>query len=131
MRRRAERVLIVPRVRHPEAREHIKKNHPVLHALGFVFHQIDSNPIIQLRIHTWGFWYWTINFPLVAYLFFFQPGAWAQWGLFITLIYSIYANWTTDLGGIAASQSVINTMVIQSDSTVIEVSGPDEQEPTS
>lgn len=70
---------------------------------------LDDNPKTQLRIHTVGFWYWTLNFPIVAYLFFFQPGAWMKWGLFITLIYSIYANWTSDYTGMAASQSVINT----------------------
>jgi hypothetical protein len=71
--------------------------------------QLDNNPKVQLRIHTVGFWYWTINFPLIAYMFFFQPGAWLKWGLFITLIYSIYANWTSDYTGMSSAQSVINT----------------------
>lgn len=86
-----------------------KPRHPIIRILGLFINDIDNNPNIQLKIHTWGFYYWTINFPLIAYMFFFQPDAWAKWGLFITLIYSIYANWTSDYTGMSSSQSVINT----------------------
>ena len=85
------------------------KQHPIVHLVGMFVKELDNDPRIQLRIHTVGFWYWTINFPLIAYMFFFQPNAWNKWGLFITLIYSIYANWTSDYTGMSSSQSVINT----------------------
>jgi hypothetical protein len=83
--------------------------HPIVRLVGLFIADIDSNPAIQLRIHTAGFYYWTVNFPLIAYMFFFQPMLWTKWGLFITLIYSIYANWTSDYTGMSSSQSVINT----------------------
>lgn len=69
--------------------------------------RLDHDPHTQWWIHTVGFWFWTINFPLVAYLFFFQPRLWFKWGLFITLVYSVYANWSTDFGGMSAAESVI------------------------
>jgi len=70
---------------------------------------LDNDPKVQLKIHTFGFYYWTINFPIITYMFFFQQGAWLKWGLFITLIYSIYANWSTDYAGMSSAQAVINT----------------------
>lgn len=87
-------------------------SHPASQFYSLLKHdadEIDNNPKIQLRIHTVGFWYWTINFPLVTYLFFFEPTLWLKYGLFITLIYSIYANWTSDYTGMSSSQAVINT----------------------
>ncbi len=85
------------------------KSHPAGYFLRRFVVEIDDDPCIQLRIHTVGFWYWTINFPLITYMFFFRPDMWLRYGLFITLIYSIYANWTSDYTGMSSSQSVINT----------------------
>ena len=85
--------------------------HPVQRIVRVWVKDLDENPRVQLRIHTIGFWYWTANFPIVAWLFIFEPHLWLKWGLFITLIYSIYANWTSDYTGMSASQSVINTSV--------------------
>lgn len=87
-------------------------SHPITYlakAIGKDVNQLDNNPKVQLRIHTVGFWYWTINFPLITFMFFFYPAAWLKWGLFITLFYSIYANWTSDYTGMSSAQSVINT----------------------
>ena len=86
-------------------------NHPVHRIVRVFVKNLDENPRVQLRIHTIGFWYWTINFPIVAWLFIFEPHLWLKWGLFVTLVYSIYANWTSDYTGMSASQSVINTEV--------------------
>lgn len=80
--------------------------HPILRLINLV-HKIDDDPQIANRIHTFGFWYWTANFPIVVYLFVFESTLWAKWGLFITLVYSIYANWTSDYTGMSASQSVL------------------------
>jgi hypothetical protein len=92
------------------------KSHPLTKLwaiLGHDINELDNNPKIQLKIHTVGFWYWTINFPLIAYMFFFMPTVWLKWGLFITLIYSIYANWTSDYTGMSSSQAVINTTNVE------------------
>jgi hypothetical protein len=90
-------------------RLHVMRKTPLYRLLSHFIDDIDSNPRVQLHIHRVGFYYWTLNFPLITYLFFFQPDAWTKWGLFITLIYSIYANWTSDYTGMSASQGVINT----------------------
>lgn len=87
-------------------------SHPLGKLLSIIsrdVNELDNDPRVQLRIHTFGFWYWTINFPVITYLFFFQQRLWLKYGLFITLIYSIYANWTSDYTGMSSSQSVINT----------------------
>lgn len=88
------------------------KSHPITHFLKLIrkdVDELDNNPNVQLKIHTFGFYYWTINFPLITFMFFFFPAVWFKWGLFITLIYSIYANWTSDYTGMSSAQSVINT----------------------
>lgn len=97
------------------------KSHPIGHILKLFIDNVDNNPKIQLKIHTLGFYYWTINFPLVAYMFFFEPKLWNTWGLFITLIYSIYANWTSDYTGMSSSQSVINTTNVNIDANNVTV----------
>jgi|GEM_PF-5052584 len=71
--------------------------------------KIINDPRIQLTIHTWGFWYWLINFFACSILFFCFSQQWATWGLFITLIYSIYANFATDYGSMSSAQACINT----------------------
>lgn len=84
-------------------------SHPLGQFIKPFVSKVDNDPRIQLKIHTVGFWYWTTNFPLITYIFFFQQTLWLKYGLFITLIYSIYANWTSDYTGMSSSQSVINT----------------------
>lgn len=93
------------------------KSHPLGKFLKPFLNEIDNDPRVQLRIHTYGFYYWTINFPLIAYMFFYLPAIWTRWGLFITLIYSIYANWTSDYTGMSSSQSVINTQKVEAPAT--------------
>lgn len=85
--------------------------HPIIRIVRIFIKNVDENPKVQSRIHTAGFYYWTINFPLITYLFFGQPHLWLKYGLFITLIYSIYANWTSDYTGMSAAQSVQNTTI--------------------
>ncbi len=65
----------------------------------------ETNPDVQYTIHKWGMYYWTLNFILVTILFFGAPSLWLKWGLFITLIYSIYANWATDYGSMSAAEA--------------------------
>lgn len=81
--------------------------HPIHRLIGVFIKNLDENPHVQRRIHTIGFWYWTINFPIITYLFFYQTHLWEEYGLFITLIYSIYANWTSDYTGMSATQGLI------------------------
>jgi hypothetical protein len=66
---------------------------------------LETNPHAQYKVHKWGMWYWLVNFPLVTLLFFLAPTVWLKWGLYITLIYSIYANFATDYGGMSAAMA--------------------------
>ena len=64
-----------------------------------------ANPYTQYKVHMWGAIYWLINFPLICALFFFTPTLWLKLGIFITLIYSIYANLATDYGAMSAAEA--------------------------
>ncbi len=43
--------------------------------------------------------------PRGCCLFFFTPGLWLKLGIFITLVYSIYANLATDHGAMSAAEA--------------------------
>jgi hypothetical protein len=83
--------------------------HTPLHSrhawMKLLFKDLSTNPYTQYNVHKWGAIYWLINFPLVCVLFFFTPGLWLKLGIFITLIYSIYANLATDYGAMSAAEA--------------------------
>ena len=73
--------------------------------MKLLFKDLSTNPYTQYKVHMWGAIYWLINFPLVCCLFFFTPTLWLKLGIFITLIYSIYANLATDYGAMSAAEA--------------------------
>jgi hypothetical protein len=73
--------------------------------MKLVFKDLSTNPYTQYQVHKWGSIYWLINFPLICALFFFAPTLWVKLGIFITLIYSIYANLATDYGAMSAAEA--------------------------
>jgi hypothetical protein len=73
--------------------------------LKFIVKDLETNPHTQYRVHLYGVVYWLVNFPLVTCLFFFEPALWLKLGIFITLIYSIYANFATDYGSMSAAMA--------------------------
>ena len=73
--------------------------------MNMLFKDLSTNPYTQYKVHMWGAIYWLINFPLICCLFFFAPRLWVKLGIFITLIYSIYANLATDYGGMSAAEA--------------------------
>ena len=64
---------------------------------------LESDPDVQYKVHRWGAIYWLANFPVFAYLFFFARGFWDTTGVFVILIYSLYANLATDYGAMSAA----------------------------
>jgi hypothetical protein len=66
---------------------------------------LETNPHMQFRVHRWGLYYWLLNMPAVAILFFFAQALWLKWGVFIILEYSIYANLATDYGAMSAAMA--------------------------
>jgi hypothetical protein len=70
-----------------------------------VVKDLETNPHTQYKVHLYGVVYWLINFPLICYLFFGLPTLWIKLGIFITLIYSIYANFATDYGAMSAAMA--------------------------
>lgn len=82
----------------------------VLHARGMrhgwlrhVIKDLEVNPRTQYQVHLAGCVYWLVNFPLVIGLFFGLPAVWVKVGVFITLMYSVYANLATDYGAMSAA----------------------------
>jgi hypothetical protein len=79
---------------------------PMRHGwLRHVIKDLETNPRTQYKVHLYGAMYWLANFPLVTLLFFFAPALWLKLGIFITLVYSIYANFATDYGSMSAAIS--------------------------
>lgn len=79
---------------------------PMRHGwLKFVVKDLETNPRTQYKVHLYGAVYWLVNFPLVTLLFFYAPALWLKLGIFITLIYSIYANFATDYGSMSAAMA--------------------------
>jgi hypothetical protein len=70
-----------------------------------VVKDLEENPDTQYKIHRWGAMYWICNFPLIIWLFFFHQDIWVKVGVFITLIYSIYANLATDYGAMSSAMA--------------------------
>jgi hypothetical protein len=66
---------------------------------------LETNPHTQYKVHLYGMMYWLVNFPLVAAFFFLAPTLWLKWGVFITLFYSIYANFATDYGAMSSAMA--------------------------
>jgi hypothetical protein len=75
--------------------------------MSVLFKDLSTNPYTQYNVHKWGAIYWLINFPLICCLFFFTPTLWLKLGIFITLIYSIYANLATDYGAMSAAEAAL------------------------
>lgn len=91
-------------------RQHMHALHPPGARRGYpglrrVVSDLETNPRTQYKVHLWGAIYWIANIPLVVALFFLAPGLWLKLGVFITLVYSIYANFATDYGGMSAAMA--------------------------
>jgi hypothetical protein len=78
--------------------------------MKLLFKDLSTNPYTQYKVHKWGAIYWLINFPLICCLFFFTPGLWLKLGIFITLVYSIYANLATDYGAMSAAEAAFGEL---------------------
>lgn len=68
-----------------------------------IIRNFESNPRVQYRVHLIATYYWLLNFPIVAYLFFFQAPVWIKLGLLLNTFYSLYANFATDYGAVSAA----------------------------
>lgn len=72
-------------------------------SLRAVIHDFEYNPQVQYRVHRYATWYWLVNFPIVAILFFGFPTLWIGIGLLLNTFYSLYSNFATDYGAMSAA----------------------------
>lgn len=66
-------------------------------------HSMEYDPHTQWRYHLAMVWFWLVTITPILVLFFGFEHQWIRWGVFITLIYSLYANWATDFGALHAA----------------------------
>jgi hypothetical protein len=75
--------------------------------LRFVIHDLEYNPKKQYRIHIAAAYFWILTATPILFLFFGFPEQWLQWGVVITLLHSLYANFATDYGAASAALAAI------------------------
>lgn len=92
--------------------------------LKHVVKGLETDPHVQYKVHLYGVIYWLVNFPLVAALFFLAPSLWLKLGIFITLIYSIYANFATDYGAMSAAMAAFGSSPLPEIPVEAHVEGP-------
>lgn len=73
------------------------------------FHDLETNPATQVKVHVWGQRYWIANIPVVLVLFFFAPHYWIAISLLLNTLWTLYSNWSTDNGAAAALKAQLNT----------------------
>lgn len=102
---------------------------PVPHGwLKHVVRDLETDPHVQYKVHFYGAIYWLFNFPLVTLLFFLEPALWLKLGVFITLVYSIYANFATDYGSMSAAMASFGHDPLPEIPTASHVDADDSQE---
>lgn len=68
---------------------------------------MEYDPYTQWRYHLIMSWVWLISSIPIMLLFFGFPQQWLRWGLLITLLYSLYANWVSDFTGVHAAWAAL------------------------
>ena len=79
-------------------------------ARGWVARGINAmqyDPHTQWRYHIFMSWLWLASAVPILVLFFGFPSEWLRWGVFITLMYSLYANFVSDFTGVHAAWSAL------------------------
>ena len=70
-------------------------------------HDLEYDPQTQWHYHLRMSWFWVVNFPIVALLFFGTPGLWIKVGLLLNTFYSLYANFDTEFDGVHSSYAAM------------------------
>lgn len=68
-----------------------------------ILHDLEYNPHTQYRVHIGAAYFWIVSAVPILVFFFGWPDQWLQYGVLITLIYSLYANFATDYGAASAA----------------------------
>lgn len=71
--------------------------------LKYVLHDLEYNPNTQYRVHISASYFWIVSAVPILIFFFAFPDEWLKYGVLITLIYSLYANFATDYGAASAA----------------------------
>ena len=70
-------------------------------------HNLEYEPRSQWHYHLRMSWFWVLNFPIVAALFFGFPRVWIGVGLLLNTFYSLYANFDTEFDGVHSSYAAM------------------------
>ena len=79
---------------------------PVRHGWLRVFiRDFEGNPQTQYKVHQVAARFWLVNAVVAVAVFIFAPGAWSRISVLYLVLVSLYANWSTDAGAMAASEA--------------------------
>lgn len=70
-----------------------------------IIKEFEDDAKTQAKFHLSMAWFWLANFPIVVYIFVYQPAFWNKYGVFYVLIASLYANFATDFGALSGAQA--------------------------
>jgi|SRR6516162_805836 hypothetical protein len=83
----------------------VKPRIPTLEQRRATVAKLETDPDTQFHVHRIGVLYWLLNFPVIVWLFFWHQDFWLVVGVFITLLYSVYANLATDYSGMSSAMA--------------------------
>lgn len=76
--------------------------------LRHLLHDLEYNPKTQYRVHITASYFWIVSAVPILFFFFGFPTQWIQYGVLVTLIYSLYANFATDYGAASAALAAMH-----------------------
>ena len=74
-------------------------------AVGRLGTRLARDPELQYRVHLVAVLFWLAWFPLATWLFAFHRDFWDAVGIYLTLMFSLWANLTTDWSAMTATRA--------------------------
>jgi hypothetical protein len=74
-------------------------------AAGRLGRRLARDPELQYRIHLIAVLFWLAWFPIATWLFFAHRSFWEDVGIYLTLMFSLWANLTTDWSAMTATRA--------------------------
>ena len=69
--------------------------------------RLARDPDLQYNVHRAAVLFWLAWFPVATYLFVFHRDFWDAVGIYLTLMFSLWANLTTDWAAMTATRAAM------------------------
>ena len=73
--------------------------------IHLLFRRFEGDPKTQYAWHKWAMRFWLVNAVAVVAVFVFAPAVWRQVSVLYLVLVSVYANWSTEFGAMAAAEA--------------------------